>query len=64
MNYNNQIETMEQALESIDIHVKQGDEYRSVNDVLIDLRDKWPTLHPNRKQKFANQFVRYMLWGR
>lgn len=53
--------TMAQALEAIGISIMQDKEYRSIDDVMGELRDKWPTLEQNDKQQIANMFVRYML---
>lgn len=58
---NEKITTMAQALEAVNIYIKQGEEYRSIDDVMGELRDKWPTLEQDDKQQIANMFVRYML---
>ena len=41
---NRRIETMAQALEIVGISIMQDGEYRSIDDVMCELRDKWPTL--------------------
>lgn len=61
MNDNERIETMAQALETVGISIKQDCEYRSVEDVMGELRDKWHSLNQNDKQRVANAFVRYFL---
>lgn len=61
MNDNERIETMAQALETVGISIKQDCEYRSVEDVMRELRDKWHSLNQNDKQRVANAFVRYFL---
>lgn len=58
---NRRIETMAQALETVGISIKQDCEYRSVEDVMGELRDKWHSLNQNDKQRVANAFVRYFL---
>lgn len=58
---NEKITTMAQALETVGISIMQDGEYRSIDDVMGELRDKWPTLEQNDKQQIANMFVRYML---
>lgn len=60
MNDNERIETMAQALETVGISIKQDCEYRSVEDVMRELRDKWHSLNQNDKQRVANAFVRFM----
>lgn len=60
MNDNERIETMAQALETVGISIKQDCEYRSVEDVMGELRDKWHSLNQNDKQRVANAFVRFM----
>lgn len=61
MNDNERIETMAQALETVGISIKQDCEYRSVEDVMGELRDKWHSLMQNDKQRVAKAFVRYFL---
>lgn len=61
MNDNERIETMAQALETVGISIKQDCEYRSVEDVMGELRDKWHSLNQNDKQRVANAFVRFMM---
>ena len=58
---NRRIETMAQALEIVGISIMQDGEYRSIDDVMCEFRDKWPTLEQADKQQIANMFVRYML---
>lgn len=61
MNDNERIETMAQALEAVGVSIKQDGEYRSVEDVMGELRDKWHSLNQNDKQRVANAFVRFMM---
>lgn len=61
MNDNERIETMAQALEAVGVSIKQDGEYRLVDDVMSELRDKWHSLNQNDKQRVANAFVRYFL---
>ncbi|RKJ41114.1 hypothetical protein D7X94_04720 [Acutalibacter sp. 1XD8-33] len=58
---NEQIETMAQVLETVGISIKQDGEYRSVDDVMGELWDKWHSLMQNDKQRVAKAFVRYFL---
>ena len=58
---NEKITTMAQAFEAVGISIKQDGEYRSVEDVMGELRDKWHSLMQNDKQRVANAFVRYFL---
>lgn len=48
MNDNERIETMAQALETVGISIKQDCEYRSVEDVMGELWDKWHSLMQKR----------------
>ena len=57
---NERIETMAQALEAVGVSIKQDREYRLVDDVMSELRDKWHSLNQNDKQRVANAFVRFM----
>lgn len=41
---NEKITTMAQAFEAVGISIKQDGEYRSVEDVMGELRDKWHSL--------------------
>ena len=61
MNDNERIETMAQAFEAVGVSIKQDGEYRLVDDVMSELRDKWHSLNQNDKQRVANAFVRYFL---
>ena len=61
MNDNERIETMAQALEAVGVSIKQDGEYRLVDDVMSELRDKWHSLNQNDKQRVANAFVRFMM---
>lgn len=61
MNDNERIETMAQALEAVGVSIKQDREYRLVDDVMSELRDKWHSLNQNDKQRVANAFVRFMM---
>ncbi len=58
---NERIETMAQALEAVGVSIKQDREYRLVDDVMSELRDKWHSLNQNDKQRVANAFVRFMM---
>lgn len=57
----NKTSTMAAALEAVGISIKQDGEYRSVEDVMGELRDKWHSLMQNDKQRVAKAFVRYFL---
>ena len=46
MNDNERIETMAQAFEAVGVSIKQDGEYRLVDDVMSELRDKWHNLKP------------------
>ena len=61
MHDNARLETMAQALEAVGVSIKQDGEYRLVDDVMSELRDKWHSLNQNDKQRVANAFVRYFL---
>ena len=58
---NERIEAMAQALEAVGVSIKQDREYRLVDDVMSELRDKWHSLNQNDKQRVANAFVRFMM---
>lgn len=58
---NDKITTMAQALEAVGVSIKQDGEYRLVDDVMSELRDKWHSLNQNDKQRVAKAFVRYFL---
>lgn len=58
---NKRIRTMAQALEAVGVSIMQDGEYRLVDDVMRELRDKWHSLNQNDKQRVANAFVRYFL---
>lgn len=58
---NERIETMAQALEAVGVSIMQDGEYRLVDDVMRELRDKWHSLNQNDKQRVANAFVRFMM---
>ena len=60
MNDNERIETMAQALEAVGVSIMQDGEYRLVDDVMGELRDKWHNLMQNDKQRVAKAFVRFM----
>ena len=57
---NKRIRTMAQALEAVGVSIMQAGEYRLVDDVMRELRDKWHSLNQNDKQRVANAFVRFM----
>ncbi len=57
---NKRIRTMAQALEAVGVSIMQDGEYRLVDDVMRELRDKWHSLNQNDKQRVANAFVRFM----
>ena len=61
MNDNERIETMAQAFEAVGVSIMQDGEYRLVDDVMRELRDKWHSLNQNDKQRVANAFVRFMM---
>lgn len=52
---------MAAALEAVGIKTQQDGEYRTFDEVMGELWDKWPTLEQNDKQQIANMFVRCML---
>ena len=58
---NKRIRTMAQALEAVGVSIMQDGEYRLVDDVMRELRDKWHSLNQNDKQRVANAFVRFMM---
>lgn len=57
---NKRIRTMAQALEAVGVSIMQDGEYRLVDDVMRELRDKWHSLNQNDKQRVTNAFVRFM----
>lgn len=57
----NKITTMAAALEAVGIKAQQEGVYRSFDDVMNELWEKWHSLDQAAKQKVSSAFVRCML---
>ena len=58
---NDKITTMAAALEAVGIKTQQDGEYRTFDEVMGELWDKWPTLEQTAKQTVSSAFVQCML---